>query len=207
MLTARLNASTTAFATAAFSADYLAAQAATFAAVPTLPEEGVTLGWADLVPHRGYLVRYAQRQLRDATQAEDVVHDVFEAVMSGRARFSGRSALRSWLTAVLKNKVVDLIRASARCDTTLDGDSDGDGDSSAHAYLECQQPRPDEVAEQRERLRHTLGRIATLPRTLQDIVHLRLLGDATSEEVCERLKISANSLFVGLHRARKQLMC
>jgi RNA polymerase sigma-70 factor, ECF subfamily len=203
MMTARLNTSTTAFSTAAFSADYLAAQAAAFAPAPTSQEDGVSLDWVDLVPHRDYLVRFAQRQLRDATQAEDVVHDVFEAVMSGRARFSGRSALRSWLTAVLKNKVVDLIRASARCDTTLDGDED----SNAHAYLECQQPRPDEVAEQRERLRNTLGRIATLPRTLQDIVQLRLLGDATSEEVCEQLQISANSLFVGLHRARKQLMC
>lgn len=203
MLTARLNTSTSAFATAAFSADYLSAQAAAFAAVPSSVDGGVTLGWADLVPHRDYLVRYAQRQLRDATQAEDVVHDVFEAVISGRARFAGRSALRSWLTAVLKNKVVDLIRASARCDTTLDTDDD----SGAYAYLECPQPRPDEVAEQRERLRNTLGRIATLPRTLQDIVQLRLLGDATSEEVCEQLHISANSLFVGLHRARKQLMC
>jgi RNA polymerase sigma-70 factor, ECF subfamily len=203
MLTARLNTSTNAFATASFSADYLAAQAAAFAAVPTPQEDSVALGWADLVPHRDYLVHFAQRQLRDATQAEDVVHDVFEAVISGRARFSGRSALRSWLTAVLKNKVVDLIRASARCDTTLDEDDD----SGAYAYLECQQPRPDEVAEQRERLRQTLGRIATLPRALQDMVQLRLLSDATSEEVCEQLQISANSLFVGLHRARKQLMC
>jgi len=195
MMTARLNPSTTAFTSASFSD------------MPRLAEEDVTLGWADLVPHREYLVRYARRQLRDSTQAEDVVHDVFEAVMSGNARFSGRCALRSWLTAVLKNKAVDLIRASARCDTTLDAASDGDDDNSVHTYLECQQPRPDEVAEQRERLRHTLDRIATLPRTLQDIVKLRLLGDVSSEEVCDRLQISANSLFVGLHRARKQLMC
>jgi RNA polymerase sigma-70 factor (ECF subfamily) len=192
MLTARLSSSTASVYSAAV-----------FAVMPGVEEDSVALGWSDLVPHRDYLVRFAQRQLRDATQAEDVVHDVFEAVISGRARFSGRSALRSWLTAVLKNKVVDLIRASARCDTTLDGDDD----SGAYAYLECPQPRPDEVAEQRERLRNTLGRIATLPRTLQDIVQLRLLGDATSEEVCEQLKISANSLFVGLHRARKHLMC
>ena len=203
MLTARLSSSNPSMTTASFSATYLEAQAAAFAEVPASDDETVLLSWTDLVPHRDYLVRYAQRQLRDATQAEDVVHDVFEAVISGRARFAGRSALRSWLTAVLKNKVVDLIRASARCDTTLDADDD----SGAYAYLECPQPRPDEVAEQRERLRNTLGRIATLPRTLQDIVQLRLLGDASSEEVCEQLKISANSLFVGLHRARKQLMC
>ncbi len=195
MMTNRLNPSTTAFTSASFSA------------MPRLAEEDVKLGWADLVPHREYLVRYARRQLRDSTQAEDVVHDVFEAVMSGNARFSGRCALRSWLTAVLKNKVVDLIRASARCDTTLDAASEGDDDNSVHTYLECQQPRPDEVVEQRERLRHTLDRISTLPRTLQDIVQLRLLGDASSEEVCNRLQISPNCLFVGLHRARKQLMC
>ena len=195
MMTNRLNPSTTAFTSASFSA------------MPHLAEEDVTLGWADLVPHREYLVRYARRQLRDSTQAEDVVHDVVEAVMSGNARVSGRCALRSWLTAVLKNKVVDLIRASARCDTTLDAASESNDDNSVHTYLECQQPRPDEVAEQRERLRHTLDRISTLPRTLQDIVQLRLLGDASSEEVCNRLQISPNCLFVGLHRARKQLMC
>ncbi|WP_296508178.1 sigma-70 family RNA polymerase sigma factor [Rhodoferax sp.] len=202
MMTATLMPTATNSCTAAFAAAALSVQ-------PIVCQDNVSLGWADLVPHREYLVRYARRQLRDATQAEDVVHDVFEAVMSGHARFAGRSALRSWLTAVLKNKVVDLIRTSARCDTTLDVDTEGDGDTDGGhgAHLECPRPRPDEVAEQRERLRHTLGRIATLPRTLQDIVQLRLLGDASSEEVCERLQISANCLFVGLHRARKQLMC
>ena len=56
---------------------------------------------AEVVSHRSYLVRFAQRRLRDPMLAEDAVHDVFEAVLSGRASFGGRAALRSWLTAVL----------------------------------------------------------------------------------------------------------
>ena len=51
-----------------------------------------------MVAHRKDLVRFAQRRLQDPMLAEDVVHDVFEAVLSGQAAFAGRSALRSWLT-------------------------------------------------------------------------------------------------------------
>ncbi len=57
------------------------------------------VSWPEMVSHRDYLVRYAQRKLHDPMLAEDVVHDVFEAVLSGRASFAGRAALRSWLTA------------------------------------------------------------------------------------------------------------
>ncbi|MFY7940758.1 MAG: sigma factor, partial [Burkholderiaceae bacterium] len=91
----------------------------------------VLVSWRDMVSHRDYLVRFAQRKLHDPMLAEDVVHDVFEAVLSGRALFAGRSALRSWLTAVLKNKIVDLIRQRASWDS-LDA-LDDDEDSSSQA--------------------------------------------------------------------------
>ncbi|MES2888219.1 MAG: sigma factor, partial [Pseudomonadota bacterium] len=82
------------------------------AAAPAVP-------WADLLSHRSALIRFAQRKLQDPALAEDVVHDVFEAVLSGRAAFAGRSLLRSWLTGILKNKIVDLIRQRAAY-TSLD---------------------------------------------------------------------------------------
>jgi len=42
------------------------------------------LDWAELLSHRAFLVRFAQRRLQDPALAEDVVHDVFEAVLRGR---------------------------------------------------------------------------------------------------------------------------
>ena len=69
------------------------------ASAPFSPSTFMPVAWHEMVSHRGYLVRFAQRKLHDPMLAEDVVHDVFEAVISGRAAFAGRAALRSWLTA------------------------------------------------------------------------------------------------------------
>ena len=88
-------------------------QLATHLSHPIAAPTGMPVCWTDMVAHRKDLVRFAQRRLQDPMLAEDVVHDVFEAVLSGRAAFAGRAALRSWLTALLKNKIVDLVRQRA----------------------------------------------------------------------------------------------
>ncbi len=173
------------------------------AACPPAFGEVRPVSWPEMLAHRTSLVRFAQRRLHDPMLAEDVVHDVFEAVMSGRASFAGRSALRSWLTAILKHKLVDLVRQRAHYDSLDTGDEDGD--HPVHE-LACPQPQPDEVAEQRQRLARTLARIEALPPGLRDVVQLRVLQDRSTGEVCTRLAITEENLFVRLHRARKQLL-
>ncbi len=158
--------------------------------------------WTDMVAHRKDLVRFAQRRLQDPMLAEDVVHDVFEAVLSGKAAFAGRAALRSWLTAILKNKIVDLVRQRAGLDS-LEEQNDADGALA----IESPQPGPHEVAEQRELLAQTLDRIDRLPNGLRDAMRLRVLQEESTESVCKQLSISPDNLFVRLHRARAQLAC
>ena len=166
----------------------------------------IAISWSEMISHRDYLVRYAQRKLHDPALAEDAVHDVFEAVMSGRANFEGRAALRSWLTAILKFKVVDIIRSRARYGSYDCFDHDEEVEGTGIEQLVCDSPGPQEVAEQRELLGQTLKRINVLPRGLRDVMQFRVLQDESSQEVCERLQISEASLFVRLHRARKQLL-
>lgn len=162
--------------------------------------QGSGVSCAEMIAQRGYLVRFAQRRLHDPVLAEDVVHDVFEAVLGGRAKFAGRSTLRCWLTSILKHKIVDLVRSRAAF-VSMDHDNDSEGVLA----IECQQPRPDEVAEQRERLALTLQRIDRLPMGLRDVIEWRVMRDRSTAEVCERLAITEDNLFVRLHRARKQL--
>jgi RNA polymerase sigma-70 factor (ECF subfamily) len=161
----------------------------------------VAISLAELVSHRPYLLRFALRKLRDHALAEDAVHDVLEAVLSGRAVFAGRAQLRSWLTAVLKNKIVDVLRRTSHHETLDDDSADGPG----HAVA-CPQPRPDEIAEQRQELARVLAGIDRLPPTLRDALRLRVVEDRSTESVCAELGISEENLFVRVHRARKQLL-
>jgi RNA polymerase sigma-70 factor, ECF subfamily len=162
------------------------------------------LTWSDLLVHHDYLVQFARRRLLDKTFAQDMVHDVFEAVISGRANFAGRAELRSWLTAVLKNKIVDLVRDRVRFESQCSVDSDiGEGNFERIA---CQRPAPDVLAENRQLLQATLEHIGYLPVELRDVMRLRVLQDESTDAACKTLNITETCLNVRLHRARKQLL-
>ena len=164
----------------------------------------LAVNWAEMVSHRESLVRFARRRLLDPALAEDLVHDVFEAVMTGRARYAGRSALRSWLVGILKHKIVDLIRERVQV-TSLDADRDDDGETVSSWEPECPAPGPHDLAELRQRLARALAGIAALPEPLKRVMELRVLDDADAAHVCRELAISPENLYVRLHRARVQL--
>ena len=112
-----------------------------------------------------------------------------------------QAALRSWLTAILRNKIVDVLRRHAGLESL-------DDETENHAALEvpCPRPQPDEVAGQRMLLARTLARIDALPPGLRDAFRLRVLEEQSTDSVCKALGISADNLFVRMHRARKQLL-
>src|SRR5262252_3644550 len=64
--------------------------------------------------HRAYLLRVAALQLRDGDLAEDVVQETLVAALQSETTFSGRSSLKTWLTGILKHKIVDAIRRKSR---------------------------------------------------------------------------------------------
>ena len=70
---------------------------------------------------RAYLLRYATLQLRDSAAAEDAVQETLLAALGGEASFAGRSNLRTWLTGILKHKIIDAIRKGGR-ETQIESD-------------------------------------------------------------------------------------
>jgi DNA-directed RNA polymerase specialized sigma24 family protein len=67
-----------------------------------------------LAAHRDYLFRFALVHLRDPARAEDAVQETLLAAMESRSAFSGRAQLRTWLTGILKHKIVDVFRRQSR---------------------------------------------------------------------------------------------
>ena len=77
---------------------------------------------AQLEALRPHLLRYAAMELRNREAAEDCVQEALLAALSAPASFEGRSNLRTWLTGILKHKIVDHMRRQQREQPLLSGD-------------------------------------------------------------------------------------
>src|SRR5271156_3105522 len=64
--------------------------------------------------HGDYLFKFALLRLRDVAKAEDAVQETFLAALKGGRGFAGRSAEKSWLVGILKNKIFDYYRKASR---------------------------------------------------------------------------------------------
>jgi RNA polymerase sigma-70 factor, ECF subfamily len=164
---------------------------------------------ADLGAHRAHLLRFARQRLNDSALAEDLVHDVFAAVIEGRAVFGERASLRTWLIGILKHKIVDAVR-SRRGECSLDAlfaddDDDEHGDAGRSALLACEDDEPSRRVELRQQLAHALARVEALPASLRRAFELRVVLDQSTPEVCGALAISQGDLWVRVHRARRRL--
>ena len=67
-----------------------------------------------LLAVRQDMLRFARLQLRDDAQAEDAVQEAIAAALDGERSFAGRAALKTWVFAILRNKIVDALRERSR---------------------------------------------------------------------------------------------
>jgi RNA polymerase sigma-70 factor (ECF subfamily) len=64
--------------------------------------------------HGDSLFKYALIRLRVAVKAEGALGETFLAALKVGQKFQGRSAEKSWLVGVLKNKIYDYYRKASR---------------------------------------------------------------------------------------------
>lgn len=162
---------------------------------------------------RAYLLRYASLQLRDRAAAEDAVQEALVAALAAAGSFGGKSALRTWLTGILKHKIIDAIRRRGREQpaddadaAALDRDLDGQFDARGHWVEPPAGWRdPDGSLENRQFMAALEKCLATLPpRTAQAFLMREHLGMETAE-ICKELGLTSTNCWVMLHRARMAL--
>lgn len=164
--------------------------------------------WLD--EHGDYLFRYARRRIFSDEQAEDVVQETLLAALKARERFAGTSSERTWLTGILKHKIVDCIRHQHREVTAPDSADPDDPadweslfDQSGHWADTLRDWGNPEKEFERSRIREALDEcFGRLKPNLARIFALRELSGLTNEEICKELEISTTNAWVMLHRAR-----
>ena len=163
------------------------------------------------------MLRFAGLQLRDDALAEDVVQEALAAAFDKAGGFAGRSAMKTWIFAILKNKIVDQIRWQVRttnvsalssADETMDETFEALFKENAHWSPNT---RPKDWGDPAESLREQRfwdvldACLKHLPENTARVFMMREFLEFETPEVCEQLSISTSNCNVILHRARNGL--
>lgn len=162
---------------------------------------------------RPQLVRFAQLQLRNQSLAEDAVQDALLAVLEKPERFAGQSAFRTYVTGILKYKIIDALRASTRERQIEPGDDQSDEDFVDALFIADghtrEMPRqwgdPDGALEQKDFFRVLEVCLEKLPAKTARIFMMREWLELETDEICKELAISTSNAWVLLYRARLRL--
>lgn len=166
------------------------------------------------------MLRVARSFVGSAQSAEDVVQDAWLGMLSGLARFEGRSSLRTWTFSILVNRARTSGAREARALPQSSQDPRGapavhdwfagpGGEPSASWTSIDAQSRwdtsPESVALSNEALRELDQALSVLPPRQRQVVTMRDVCGMDAEEVCAALNISPVNQRVLLHRARAVL--
>lgn len=162
---------------------------------------------------RPLLLRFAVLQLRNDEQAEDVVQDTLIAVLEKPERFAAQSSLRTYVTGILKHKIIDVMRASKRMRQIETYDDQSEADAIDALFSEdghtIAKPRdwgnPDATLEQKDFFRVMELCLEKLPPKTARVFLMREWLEMETEEICKELEISTSNTWVILYRARIRL--
>lgn len=156
-----------------------------------------------------YLYSFALYRIQDDFIAQDLVQETLTAALKSKDRFKGRSSEKTWLTGILKHKILDFIRKKYRKpvieETMIDSQGvDEPFDNSGRWKTGPAQwaSNPEALLEQKYFLDIVKKCFRGLPKRPSRALALKELDGETTQTICKVLNISSTNCWVILHRAR-----
>ena len=171
-------------------------------------------GNENLEQWRPDLMRYAVLQLRDPQLAEDVVQETLLAGLEGLAKFTGKSSAKTWLTGILKHKIMDAIRRRSREQSrTADIEDESLGEAIDDLFtadgkwkqLPSNWGNPERAFENKKFWETFELCSKLMPERTAAVFMMHEVMEYTTDEICKELAITPTNIWVTLHRARLSL--
>lgn len=165
---------------------------------------------------RRQMLKFATLQLSDAHLAEDAVQEALIGALKNVRSFGGRAALKTWVFAILKNKIADTLRQRQRlaeASQLLHQDEEDEDFSElfdARSFWQADE-RPaawgdPEAAMRGQQFWQVFETcLEHLPGQQARVFMMREFIEMESDEICTAVGISVSNLNVMLHRARLRL--
>lgn len=187
--------------------------------------EGESVGAADasilsdtafLNDLRHQMVKFATLQLSNGHAAEDAVQEALIGALKNAKSFAGRAALKTWVFAILKNKIADALRQKQRvvdASSLLREDDEGEDfselfDHKGHWQAD-EKPatwgNPHSALHQNQFWKVFEACLEGLPGNQARVFMMKEFIELDAAEICTAVGITTTNLNVMLHRARLRL--
>lgn len=160
-----------------------------------------------------YLYSYASTRIDDNELASDLVQETFLAGLVGWEKFDRRSSEKTWLTAILKNKIYDAYRKKSnnlqKQAILIDGsDTDEFFEENGH-WKEGRYPESfgiDNASLENKEFDGILKScMKKLPPLWRSVFTMKHIDDESSENICAKLELTSSNFWVISHRAKVSL--
>ena len=162
------------------------------------------------------MLKFAVLQLRDESLAEDAVQEALIGALKNAGSFARRAALKTWVFAILKHKIADILRQRQRLVEASRLLRDGEDDENLDMLFNTkgfwqvdERPaawsQPAESAKNHDFWRVFEACLSGLPENQARLFMMREFLEFESSEICEMLNITTSNLHVMLYRARLRL--
>jgi RNA polymerase sigma-70 factor, ECF subfamily len=166
-----------------------------------------------LEEHGDYLFSFALLKVKDIHRAEDLAQETLLAAITAENTFSNKSSIRTWLTGILKHKIIDYFRRQDKEVMIGDLIDPDETDNLDHFFNKNDQwinkpaafINPESAIQQTEFLEVFQQCIANLKPRQAEVFLAKEIHGMSNDEICKDLTLSPTNVWVLMHRARLSL--
>ena len=156
--------------------------------------------------HESRVFRYLQRNVKNEAAANDLMQEVWFAVVRGAANYQPTAKFTTWLFTIAHNRTVDMIRANHRLQS-LDAGDDADPEASSPLERLAIEAKLEPLAQvqSQDEAAALLGAVEQLPAEQRSAFLLQAEGDLSVEEIAHATGASFETVKSRLRYARAKL--
>jgi RNA polymerase sigma factor (sigma-70 family) len=156
--------------------------------------------------HESRVFRFLQRNVRNEAAANDLMQEVWFAVVRGAANYQPTAKFTTWLFTIAHNRTVDMIRANHRLQS-LDAGDDADPEASSplERLAESAKLEPLAQVQAQDEAAALLNAVAQLPAEQRSAFLLQAEGELSVEEIAHATGSSFETAKSRLRYARAKL--
>ena len=156
--------------------------------------------------HESKVFRYLLRNVKNEATANDLMQEVWFAVVRGAANYQPTAKFTTWLFTIAHNRTVDMIRANHRLQS-LDAGDDADPEESSplERLADSAKLEPLAQVQSQDEAAALLRAVAQLPAEQRSAFLLQAEGELSVEEIADATGSNFETVKSRLRYARTKL--